>query len=58
VRVPDEPPDGLSAMLFGWLPDVRPVRWARGLALGPSHGLMPARDAADSTGVVSGVDGS
>jgi hypothetical protein len=51
VRVLDVPPEGLSAMLFGWLPDVRPVRWARGLALGPSHGLMVALVTyADATG--------
>jgi hypothetical protein len=42
VRVLDVPPDGLDAMLFAWLPDIGVVRWARGLALGPSHGLMVA----------------
>jgi hypothetical protein len=42
VRVLDVPPDGLDAMLFGWLPDIGIVRWARSLALGPSHGLMVA----------------
>jgi predicted S18 family serine protease len=29
-------------MMFGWLPDIGVVRWARSLALGPSHGLMVA----------------
>jgi hypothetical protein len=42
VRVLDVPPDGLDAMLFAWLPDIGIVRWARSLALGPSHGLMVA----------------
>lgn len=42
VRVLDVPPEGLSAMMFGWLPDIGVVRWARSLALGPSHGLMVA----------------
>jgi hypothetical protein len=42
VKVVDIPPDGLQAMMFGWLPDVRIVRWARSLASGPSHGLMVA----------------
>ena len=42
VRVLDVPPDGLDAMLFAWLPDIGVVRWARSLALGPSHGLMVA----------------
>jgi hypothetical protein len=42
VRVVDVPPDDLDAMLFAWLPDIGIVRWARSLALGPSHGLMIA----------------
>lgn len=52
VRVVDVPPDGFEAALFGNLPDLAVVRWARGLALGPSHGLMVALATyADAAGV-------
>ncbi|MBY5163299.1 hypothetical protein [Salsipaludibacter albus] len=43
IEVADVPPDDLQARLFGNLPDVAPIQWARDhLALGPSHGLMVA----------------
>jgi hypothetical protein len=42
VRAIDLPPPGLQASIYAWLPDIRPVRWARQLTLGSSHGLMVA----------------